>query len=110
MFLCSSHIANGNLSQAADDLAKSHDQEHLRLAADVAKVAGRTTFADHVQKKADLNKVKLTSEKTEEMLKELPSKIELLLKENTSANSESDTLNGKTLKSDKLNSDNVTNE
>ncbi|KAJ8726825.1 hypothetical protein PYW08_015222 [Mythimna loreyi] len=101
------HIAMGNLSQAAQELAKSHKQDHLSLAAEIAKIAGRTTFADHVQKKAQ-SKSEATLEKTEELLKELPSKIELLMKEKTSVSFESDTLNNDSLKSDKLNSDNET--
>ncbi|KAJ8724847.1 hypothetical protein PYW07_015805 [Mythimna separata] len=106
------YIVMGNLSQAAQELAKSHKQDHLSLAAEIAKIAGRATFADQVQKKA-LSKSLATSEKTEELLKQLPSKIELLMKEKTSNNSESDTLNGDTSKSDtsksdKLNSDNET--
>lgn len=101
-------MAMGNISQAAQELAKSHRQDHLALAAEIAKVAGRTTFADHVQKKAQA-KAQAASEKTEELLKELPSKIELLMKEATSNSSESDTLTGETSKSDTLNGDTETN-
>nr|XP_049696839.1 gem-associated protein 5 [Helicoverpa armigera] len=96
------YIAMDDLSQAAQVLAMSHDQECLSLAAEIAKIAGRTTFADQVEKKAKESKSQ-TSEKTEEILKELPSKIELLMKENKVQNS--DTLNGETSNSDILNGD-----
>ena len=80
--LCSRLIAMGNLSGAAQVLAKSQDQDCLSLAADIAKVAGRTTFANQVQKKANQSKSQTSYEKTLKKYWELPSKIELLLKAN----------------------------
>uniref|UniRef100_A0A2A4JTS7 Gem-associated protein 5 n=1 Tax=Heliothis virescens TaxID=7102 RepID=A0A2A4JTS7_HELVI len=96
------YIALDDLSQAAQVLARSHDQESLSLAAEIAKIAGRTTFADQVEKKAKESKSQ-TSEQTEEILKELPSKIELLMKEDKAQNG--DTLNGDNSNSDILNGD-----
>ncbi|XP_075972663.1 gem nuclear organelle associated protein rigor mortis [Anticarsia gemmatalis] len=75
------NIALGNIAEAATILAKFKDQESLSYAADLAKLAGRTTFADHVEKKAQLQG-NVDVEHTEELLEELPSRIQLLLVEN----------------------------
>lgn len=65
-------------------LAKSKKQENLCLAAEIAKAAGRATLADHIEKKAQ-NTIPSTSDETEEILKELPTKMELLLKQNNNS-------------------------
>lgn len=55
----------------------------------------------------------MSTDKTEEILKELPSKIDLLMKDEIAKacdNSKSDILNGETSHSVKLNGDNKTNE
>ncbi|XP_028028498.1 gem-associated protein 5-like isoform X2 [Bombyx mandarina] len=77
-------IALGDLSEAATVLAKSKKQENLCLAAEIAKAAGRATLADHIEKKSQ-NTIPSTSDETEEILKELPTKMELLLKQNNNS-------------------------
>lgn len=77
---CFSYMAMNDLSEAAQVLSRTKYQEGLSLAADIAKAAGRTSFADHVESRKFL-KAKLKPDKTEEILKALPSKIELLMKE-----------------------------
>ncbi|XP_026745940.1 gem-associated protein 5-like [Trichoplusia ni] len=79
------YIALNDLSQAAQVLSRSKYQEGLSLAADIAKAAGRNSFADHVESRKYL-KAKLNADKTEEILKALPSKIELLMKEGKKQN------------------------
>ncbi|KAH9636703.1 hypothetical protein HF086_003251 [Spodoptera exigua] len=107
------YIVLGNLSQAAQVLAKSQKVDFLKLAAEIAKIAGRNTFADHVTKKVNQTEAQMTTDKTEEILKELPSKIDLLMKDEITKacdNSKSDILNGETSNSVALNGDNKTNE
>lgn len=103
----------GDLSQAAQVLAKSQRLDFLKLAAEIAKIAGRTTFADHVTKKVNQTEAQMSTDKTEEILKELPSKIDLLMKDEIAKacdNSKSDILNGETSHSVTLNGDNKTNK
>ncbi|CAH0629060.1 unnamed protein product [Chrysodeixis includens] len=73
-------LALNDLSEAAQALSRYKYQEGLSLAAEIAKVAGRNSFADHVESKKSL-KEKMFPDQTEEILKALPSKIELLMKE-----------------------------
>lgn len=104
----SSYIILENLTQAAETLSRSHDQEFLKLSSDIAKVAGMPIFADHMDQKAQRT-LKKGSENTEELLKQLPPKIELLMKE-PNAGQTSDNLNSNTLNGEKLNVDSETKE
>ncbi|XP_022829256.1 gem-associated protein 5-like [Spodoptera litura] len=107
------YIVMGNLSQAAQVLAKSQKVDFLKLAAEIAKIAGRTTFADHVTKKANQTEAQISADKTEEILKELPSKIDLLMKDEIAKACDkikSDILNGETSSSVTLNGNNKTKE
>ncbi|CAK1578078.1 unnamed protein product [Parnassius mnemosyne] len=74
------YIALGDLSQAATILGKSNDQECLCLAADIAKVAGYNTFADHIEERKLQIKSKETKTETDKSLADLPSRMELLMK------------------------------
>lgn len=78
------YIALGKISNAARVLGRADDQDVLSLAADVAKLAGQTSFADHIERKVqtkiDLSEMNAAAEgETEEPVKDLPSRIELLL-------------------------------
>ncbi|CAH0397346.1 unnamed protein product [Chilo suppressalis] len=74
------YIALGELSQAAASLGKLNDQDSLKLAADIAKIIGHNIFAEHVIEKREIIKNSIDIvDKTEEILKELPSRMEALL-------------------------------
>lgn len=64
----------------------------MSIAAELAKTAGYNAFADHIEKKAK-NKEDKT---TDEILEELPKRIELLLKDvqKNTANNETGKING----------------
>jgi hypothetical protein len=74
-----SYIALGNLVQAANALGKQSDEECLKLAADIAKIIGQNTFAEHVSEKRENIINSANNDKIEEILKELPTRIEALL-------------------------------
>ncbi|XP_026765322.2 gem-associated protein 5-like [Galleria mellonella] len=76
------YLALGNLSQAATVLGKTQDEEWLCLAAELAKTAGQNTFADHISEKREQIKNKVVAVDTEEVLEQLPTRFELLMKEN----------------------------
>ncbi|CAG9562967.1 unnamed protein product [Danaus chrysippus] len=71
------YLALGDPYQAALALSKSNDQELLSIASELAKESGQPTFANHIEDK----KTQILSETTDndEQLKELPTKIELLI-------------------------------
>ncbi|XP_047545972.1 gem-associated protein 5-like [Vanessa atalanta] len=73
------YLGLGDVYNAAVTLAKSNDQECLSLAAELAKVAGQPTFANHIEDKRSQIQSE-TPEKETEDLKPLPSKLDLLLK------------------------------
>ncbi|XP_013161681.1 PREDICTED: gem-associated protein 5-like [Papilio xuthus] len=82
------HLAMGDLSQAAMFMGKSSEPEFLCLAAEMAKLTGQTTFADHIEeRKSNIIKEKPVTE-NEDSLDELPTRMELLLKEETSTKKE----------------------
>lgn len=59
------------------------------MAADLAKVDGQATLAEHIEEKRDQIKInKEASQKTEEVLEELPSRVELLMKDGMDQNAE----------------------
>nr|XP_013190114.1 unnamed protein product [Amyelois transitella] len=74
------HVALGNLSEAANILSKSKDENWLSLAAEMAKIVGQTTFADHISQKQEQIKNSVV-ESLEEEIEKLPSRVELLMKE-----------------------------
>ncbi|CAG5010330.1 unnamed protein product [Parnassius apollo] len=74
------YIALGDLSQAATILGKSQNQACLCLAADIAKVAGYNTFADHIEERKLQVKPKKMKTETDKLLEDLPSRMELLMK------------------------------
>lgn len=71
------------MSQAATVLGKSKEEESLSLAAELAKLVGQTTYADHIDaKKKEVIKVKQEMEKNNDKLEEiqaLPTRVELML-------------------------------
>ncbi|XP_038213389.1 uncharacterized protein LOC119833454 isoform X2 [Zerene cesonia] len=68
------YIALNDAYQAAIALSKINSQEYLNLAADLAKMAGQVTFAEHIDDKIEQIH---NTEETED-LKPLPSRTELL--------------------------------
>lgn len=75
-------MALGNLTKAASHLGVSKKEDWLCLAAEIAKAAGQTTYAEHVSEKRE--QIKSTAQPEEdpgEMLDDLPTKMELLMKE-----------------------------
>ncbi|XP_073962276.1 LOW QUALITY PROTEIN: gem-associated protein 5-like [Choristoneura fumiferana] len=74
------YIALGNLLEAAQVLGKCNDQESLSLAADLAKAAGQTILSDNIMERKAQIKEKIP-ETVEEVLAQLPTRMELLLKE-----------------------------
>lgn len=79
LFSCS-YIALGNLLEAATVLGKCNDQESLSLAADLAKAAGQTILSNNIMERKAQIKEK-TPETVEEVLDQLPTRMELLMKE-----------------------------
>lgn len=71
------------MSQAATVLGKSKEEESLSLAAELAKLVGQTTYADHIEaKKKEVIKIKQKMEKNNEKPEEiqaLPTRVELVL-------------------------------
>lgn len=86
----------GKLTKAAEALVVTDKQEYLSLAADLAKIVGQNTLANHIGEKV-LTKIeeaeKNVEDKTEGILQELPSRVELLLKDVLDDNN-SDVING----------------
>lgn len=80
------YMALGDLSEAAHSMSKCHDRESLYLAAELAKLAGRTTFAEQMEQKA--NTMPSSKEKSNNELSELPSRTELLMKVNSQTDAE----------------------
>ncbi|KPJ10541.1 hypothetical protein RR48_06335 [Papilio machaon] len=79
------HLAMGDLSQAATFMGKSNESDFLCLAAEMAKLTGQTTFADHiVERKSNIMLKEKPVIENEDSLGELPTRMELLLKEETS--------------------------
>lgn len=78
-----SYINVGNVSLAASVLGKSKEEECLSLAAELAKLVGQTTFADHIEaKKKEVIKLKQEIEKNNEKpedIQALPTRVELIL-------------------------------
>lgn len=78
-----SYINLGKVSQAATVLGKSKEEECLGLAAELAKLVGQTTFADHIEaKKKEVIKIKEEMEKNTDKPEDipiLPTRAELLL-------------------------------
>ncbi|CAB3256737.1 unnamed protein product [Arctia plantaginis] len=75
------YIALGDLSEAATVLANSSDLETLNLSRNLAKMSGRAIFADYVESKAQIITPKPEKVSTEALLEELPSKIEVLMRD-----------------------------
>ncbi|CAG9791806.1 unnamed protein product [Diatraea saccharalis] len=73
------YIALEDLSQAAIVLGKLNDQDALKLASDIAKIIGQNTFAEHIFEKQETIKNSVISDRIEEILKELPSRMEALM-------------------------------
>lgn len=69
----------GDLAQAANCMGKSNEPEFLCLAADMAKLAGQTTFADQIEERKSNIKPKEKPDSEEDSLAELPTRMELLL-------------------------------
>lgn len=84
----------GDLNMAATALGKSHNEEYLSVAADIAKVAGLNTYANHIIHKTDIIKSGKETQATDKDLAELPSRLELLLKENGSGDAKTTGSNG----------------
>lgn len=78
-----SYINLGNVAQAASVLGKSKEEECLSLAAELAKLVGQTTFADHIEaKKKEVMKLKQDMERNNKKPEEMPSlatRAELML-------------------------------
>lgn len=83
ILLFNSFIHAGKIGQAASVLGKSKEEESLGLAAEVAKLVGQTTFANHIEaKKKDAIKLKQEIEKNNEKPEEiqaLPTRVEIML-------------------------------
>ncbi|XP_045533959.1 gem-associated protein 5 [Papilio machaon] len=78
------HLAMGDLLQAATFMGKSNEPDFLCLAAEMAKLTGQTTFADHiVERKSNIMLKEKPVIENEDSLGELPTRMELLLKEET---------------------------
>ncbi|XP_037297477.1 gem-associated protein 5 isoform X2 [Manduca sexta] len=78
------YLVLGNLKQAVITLSKTNIPDCLALAADLAKVTGQTLFADHIEKKVQIEKLQIsansgTDDTTEDTLQELPLRVELFL-------------------------------
>lgn len=81
MYICS-QLVLGNLAEAAKQLSRLHDKDCLDLAQDIAKVAGLNILAEHIEVKRELVLSNSESiDKTDEILDNLPSRMELLMKE-----------------------------
>lgn len=78
-----SYVVLGDISTAATNLRRSNLPEGLNLAAELAKSAGLNTFADYIETKVKkAEKEQTQDQETEELLAELPTKMELLMKKN----------------------------
>ncbi|XP_072942252.1 gem-associated protein 5-like [Epargyreus clarus] len=78
------YVALGDLNKAATTIAtfNKDDEDWLSLAVDLAKISGQHTFAGHLEdKKGQIKKVPKNDD-VEETLKELPTRLELLMKSN----------------------------
>ncbi|XP_059060063.1 gem-associated protein 5-like [Achroia grisella] len=82
------YLAHGNLLQAATALGRLNKEEWLSLATEIAKVAGQTKFAEHVSEKREQIKNKTGTVDTDETLEQLPTRFELLMKENLQSGNE----------------------
>ncbi|XP_063823591.1 gem-associated protein 5-like [Ostrinia nubilalis] len=74
------YVALGEIAQASAMLGKMNDEGSLNLAASMAKVVGQNLLADHIAEKRENIKSTAETEDTEEILEQLPSRIELLMK------------------------------
>ncbi|KAJ0179184.1 hypothetical protein K1T71_004896 [Dendrolimus kikuchii] len=88
------YIALGNLSKASEALVLTDNRQYLSLAAELAKLIGQNTFADHIEKKVQTKIEEAEKNKTEEILQDLPSRVELLLKDGPSDNNSEFVING----------------
>lgn len=82
----SSHLTRGDISEASIILGRSNQTNNLRLAAQLAKLAGHNTFATSIEARVQSQMV----HETEEELEDLPSRIEALLNANDGEETESE--------------------
>lgn len=85
----SSHLLRGEISEAAITLGRSSQINYLKLAAQLAKLAGHNTFATHISTRVvTKEKQKAAKAETEEELGMLPSRIQALLNAGDCSDSE----------------------
>lgn len=78
----------GQLPEAATALVQSRDEKCLKVASDIARTCGQITFANFISEQVD--RIKAESQNTEEILAELPTRLELLMRESCDKNGEGD--------------------
>lgn len=88
MFI-SSHLVRGDISEASITLGRSNQLHYLKLAAQLAKLAGHNTFATHIEARVKAKESEIVLA-TEDELKDLPSRIEALLNKSDNENTESE--------------------